>query len=890
MSISFEVNTLEKEIEAGNFDLSDKISNIRTLLLSEDNKDRFSTKEAKIVALRIWNITVKLNRLVPVVSESDKSTLRLLLIPTMRILTVDIYQKYGERNKDDDGHKLFYFLSYTYKSLLDIENLSLADQYIDMAEKLYSQLQPSSDSALTFVHLKIWQAQYVITQETNYDKALTILKEFTNRYTIISSNLISFIYEKTVESKSIEWCKFCSSLANNTLAVSNEMKNQIESLLAQLYLINSKPEKAMKIISNLPKSINKTFLDIKCKVLISPDDPSLKEKLISFISQASEDKRLLVTLCLFIADNCNQIKHTAIEFIPEAMKSAQTISETELRKHIYYSSIRISSELDDLESTSLFLKIIETSEDQHKTSPITTEDRKEIAGILWNKALDKFYLNEFDIAIRWMQLSKSQVSDIDNKSQSSCLRFISRCFYQEKRYSDALSFSNKAIQILPSCDYAYLLKFRILIETGNDGEAFDLVHDLINSSPYLEEFEPSFFTSVAFELHSNKNDDLALEILLKFYQLNFNSAKMDQNCQFNHISSSTPFEKTINGIKKSTILSIFAILQSLDDIECISNAINILSSQWKSQVLYKIESNATNSEENEDLSFSYDEICAFTAIAFNNGLEMKKMFNYKNAIRSFMSGSLFGDQIIECKAPCIFEAIDCYLNLINTIEDDQLYESHLSHAQSLLEEISNDIENSPKVDQKYKEGLSLAKLKMSLVQSSKNDEFCRISIELIEDVTSPSILCEICDFIIEHNAPREAIQVLLERAKIIDKMSHKAELGDNFITSISASLLQQLIGHSKTLEEKRNTYNLVLDFVVPENSSLMTSSQLQFFMSHAWNIGVDCAKSFRIQDAEWWLKIALDIMNTDDKLKSLYSDELNEKYSKFTQKSTIFSI
>lgn len=902
MSISFEVSVLEKEIEAGNFDLSDKVANIRTLLLSEDNKDRFSSKEAKIIALRIWNITVKLNRLISMANESDKSTLRLLLIPTMRILTVDIYKNYIEWDDGDEESKLFYFLSYTYKSLLDADNISLANQYLDKAEKLYSQLNPSSDSALTFVRLKIWQAQNAITQESNYDEALMILKEFTKRFNIISSNLISFIYEKAVESKSIEWCEYCSSLTKNTTAISNEMKIQIDSLLAQFFLINSKPEKAMQIITKLPRSVSQAFLEIKCIILISPNDQSLKEKLISFISQSSEDKRLIATLCLFIADNCENIKHVAIDFIIEAIKSTETINQTELRKHIYSSALRISTELDDINASSQFLKMIEQIEDAHKDNTISDEDRREMTGILWNKALDKFYVNEFEIAIKWMQLSKSQVSDIDNEAQSSCIRFICRCCMQLKRYSDALSFANKAIQIQPSCDHGYLLKFRILIETESEREAFDLINDLIKNSPYLEEFDPSFFTSIASELHSNGNNDLALEVLLKFYQLNFNSSKMNKDDQFNSISFSslTESESKINNIKKNAINSIFALLQALDDVDYVSNAINILSSQWSSQVLFTINFNDTSSpkeqknqsksiDDEQLLTFSYDEICAYSAIAFNNGLELKKKCKLKNAIQSFMSGSLFGEKIIECKASCMFEAIDCYLNLKKSAVENQSLDSPLSHAQSLLEEISKDIENSPNIDQKYKEGLSLANLKINLIQATKNDEFYHKSIELIEDITSPSILCEVCEFIIEYNVPHEIIQNLLERAKIIDKMSHKTELDDNLITSICASLLQQLIEYSKTLEENRNAYNYIIKFIVPENVALMSSSQLQYFMSHAWNIGVDCAKSFRIEDAEWWLKTALNIMNFNEELKSLYADELNEKYSKYIQKSTIFS-
>lgn len=901
MSILFEVNVLKKEVEAGNFDLSDKILNIRTLLLSEDTKNRFSSKEAKTVALRTWNITVKLHRLIHMANDSDKSTILLSLIPSIRILTVDIYQKYIEKNNEDDEFKLFYFISYTYKSLLDADNDSLARKYNEMAIKLYTHLKPSSDSALTFVHLKIWQAQHEISQNNNYNGALMILKEFTNSFSIISSNLISYIYEKTIETKSIEWCKYCFSLANNSTAISDEMKSQIESLLAQLYLNNSLPEEAMKIISHLPKSINQEFLELKCLILLFPNEPSLKERLINFISKTSEDRRLLVTLCLFVAENCNRINEIAIEFITEALKSTKTIPQIELRKHIYYSSIRISSEQNNIDASSLFLKMIKSTEENYENNTLNDEDKKEIAGLLWNKALDNFYNNEFEAAIQWMQLSRSQTSDIDTGAQSSCLRFISRCYHKAKKYTDALSFATKAVQAQPKCAHGYFLKFNILIETGNETEAFELINNLIQNSPHLEEFEPSFFTSISYELHSRGNDNLALEVLLKFYQLNFNSIIGGVHNVFNSVSFSTfnystneDQEKSIENIKKSTINSIFALLQVSDDIECVSNAINILSSRWKNQISYTIISHQQNQNQqstefdnNEtDLIFTCDEISAYAAIAFNNGLELKKMSKFEKAIQSFLSGSVFSEKVIECKAPCIFEAIDCYINLIKSSENGH---SSLSQAQSLIDRIATEIESTPNIDQKYKDGLSLARIKINLIQSTQSDEFYHYSIELIEDITLPAILCEVCDFIIEHNAPREVIQALLERAKIIDQLNKKSTFGDNFITSISASLLQQLVSHSETLEERRKTYDLVMDFISPENASLMSTSQLQFFMSHAWNIGVNCAKSFRVEDANWWLKTALNIMNLNEELKSLYADELNDKYSRFIQKNTIFS-
>ena len=121
---------------------------------------------------------------------------------------------------------------------------------------------------------------------------------------------------------------------------------------------------------------------------------------------------------------------------------------------------------------------------------------------------------------------------------------------------------------------------------------------------------------------------------------------------------------------------------------------------------------------------------------------------------------------------------------------------------------------------------------------------------------------------------------LLEVAKKIDNASKGNDMHTN---STSASILYQLVNHSKTLEETRNSYEIVIDFLCKEDNSLllMKPSQLQFFMSHAWNTGIQCAKSLRSKDAEWWFKTALSIIDKSDDLKSQYEEELNEKYLQF---------
>lgn len=897
-----EVFDLQKDIDDRNFDVDEKIANIRNILFSED-ENQLSSEDAKNITNHICDIAIKLKNLVHIVDDFDQSKLQSSIIPEIKLLATELYQKYSNQNDEKDLQQLFYLYSSTYESLLAADNISLATNFLDMAFDVFHKINPTPNILQILCQLKIWEVQNKILHDQNYDEALNILKEFTDQYMIESPHLLSFVYQKAIQYKSIEWCNYCLSLAYSYSSISNEWKNQVESLLAQLYLNNGEPEKAIKLVSILPDSIHKHFLEIKCIILLYPEDKSLKEKLISFISETSEERTVLVALCLFVADHCEVIENAAIKFIKEVMKISHSITNIIFRNHIYVSAIQISCEQNDIDSTSLFLKMISSTDDfqtdvqevnelkkisNFNTNFIKTDNfdiineyRTEIAEILWKKANDSFDTGELANAAQWMQFSRGLMSELDNQAQSCCFRFMSCCFFEIKKYDEALKFADFAIQRTPNCSHGYLLKFQIFFATNNFTESNNIIENLISNNPtLLEEFEPEFFFSVSSQLHSIGNDKLSLEILLDFYDHNFNSkiyANSDQN-------SSTPCS-----IKKTTINSIFALLQEIDDEIYISKVINRLYSKWKEQIEYKIIEEET---ENDDfiLHFTPSDILAFTSIAFNNGVSLKSKNLCEIAANSFMFAAILSNSFTEQKLSCIHEVIDCYLitkkpsftpndSFSNENFPNFTANSSFSDVTKALESL---IEESEDFDQKMKDKLLFAKIKKSIFMiansSEETEDLIGNIIDSIGSLNSPEILHEVCSLICEFRVSHDAVRSLLNRITELPKTEEFTEIS---MISMAASMLHKIFTSSTTSDDFFECYKILFEFLDEKGSSLMNSKHLQFFMSHAWNFGVENLQSFRLEEADFWFSRAIEIMEMNEELKTFYSDELKGNYSKF---------
>ena len=99
--------------------------------------------------------------------------------------------------------------------------------------------------------------------------------------------------------------------------------------------------------------------------------------------------------------------------------------------------------------------------------------------------------------------------------------------------------------------------------------------------------------------------------------------------------------------------------------------------------------------------------------------------------------------------------------------------------------------------------------------------------------------------------------------------------------SMAASMLHKMFTSSTTSDDFFECYKILFEFLDEKGSSLMNSKHLQFFMSHAWNFGVENLQSFRLEEADFWFSRAIEIMEMNEELKTFYSDELKRNYSKF---------
>ena len=837
MSTSSQVALLENEAESDFDGLLERITNIRESLVENDQNliGNISSSEGRTFAIHIWNVAVKLQNRIPNLKPDESSVLKLTIIPQLRILSVDILKKFGRKNNDDDISLLFYFYCYTYKSLVDSNNFPLAEKYSQSALELFPNLEPSSNTTQNLVQLKVWQSQTELTN--GIGNGLNILKELVEKYSVESSILVSYAYEKSIELQSIEWCQFCLQLVKNSKSLSNEWENQILTLLSQLFLNKGKAGEAMKIIEMIPESLNKLYLELKCTIILHPNNPDLKHKLISFIPKTEKDRRILAALCIFIADNYrNNINNcgksikdkydkTMMGFMKEVIKLI-CIENTnkDTHKYIWISAFRIICEQNNLEEAMTLL------ENNYLRQQISDEDRRKIVGLLWNQALDEYDLKNYISAAKWMTLAQKQISEIDNQANSCCYRFLCRCMNEEKQYGEALNYIDKAIYLQPNCSHGYLLKFRILIQIGNETEANNFLSEVMTNSPFLEEFEPAFFTSIAAELHIIGNNKLALRILLKFIELD---CHLYQN--FSDFSS----------LRINAVNSIFAILQHVDDINIIYQAIESIAYKWK--------------------EVNFETINSYVTIAFNCGIEFKKQEKWQKAANSFEYGALFSNDNLDCKAPCIFESIDCLLNLPLDSFDQGMQSSKkiIQKSTQMLDELAPFIGNAP---QKIKEGFILSKIKVLI---SANDDNINSIISLIDEISSPFNLSNLCDYICTKKTDSKILQALLYRAQLIDASKN-----------VLASILHQIIIRSNNRNDLKKCYELISKFIY-ENSKEMSHDQIQFFMARAWNIGVQHIKSLRITDGEWWLKTALSLMNCNEQLQKIYSDDLNAKYSNF---------
>jgi ribulose bisphosphate carboxylase small subunit len=337
-----------------------------------------------------------------------------------------------------------------------------------------------------------------------------------------------------------------------------------------------------------------------------------------------------------------------------------------------------------------------------------TDKTGECVSLFWNKALDFSVDGEARHAIEWMDLARKFVSNLDTQTNAACLRFIAKCRFDLGELTDALSTIEEAIHWEESNSFGYLCKFRILIAMQKISEGLDMVTGLLRSNSHLEEFEPSFFTSIAAELFQISQVRLSLDCLLALLDLH---------------KSLEP------SVKVSVSVSVFSLLQKTEDEIMRLKAISTVIAAW-----------------NKDLVLDTEKKKAFAAVCFTTGITFRNLMKYEKAAVCFKAGTLFARSEIEFSGPCVCEHVKCLLR-IGT--EDSICEASLA-----LESISDLMDSAPIL---IRDGLMLAKIKTDL---ANKQEVCA----LIDDITSSEALSELCEFVCSSKVDSRVITAILDRA------------------------------------------------------------------------------------------------------------------------------
>jgi tetratricopeptide (TPR) repeat protein len=418
-----------------------------------------------------------------------------------------------------------------------------------------------------------------------------------------------------------------------------------------------------------------------------------------------------------------------------------------------------------------------------------------------------------------MECSRALISDTDTETQSCCFRFIGRCHLEGGNLGLALSAAEDAIHRNPKCAFGYLLKFRVLGRMGRIDDISEMISQLLKTSPFLETFEPEFFTSAAAELHEFGNRALALDCLLALIE-----KRRDIPIQ----------------TRRKAVVSIFALLQGMDDHGVRLRTIRIVAQKWV-----------------DDDGYDNPTRTAFVSIAYATGVAYEAQNKFSKARSSFANGVLVAGEDPELRGPCSLEEVKCLIKMGG--------KENLEIANRLLEDLAPRIE---KASQALRDGLLLARIKVGIAEGRHPE---RIT-ELVDEVASGDVLAELCIFIGFVSANRTLVRAILQRARML---ASSAE--------VVAAILHQLVVNAKSKEELRESYELMIDCVGGKNWDALTGDQLQFFMAKAWNTGVQLARARRGKEAEWWFTRALEMTRSKPDLRELYEADLDGRFGQFLE-------
>lgn len=792
MSLAVAISSICNSINEGKLDIMAEIDNVRHILI-DDSSISLNTYQVREQILQLWNYVVTLTQRLTKYSSPDQETLRIHVLPSIRLLVVDTLEKY----ETDDAETIFVCLVNTYKCLIDAEN-PIAELIFQKAVRFYPKIPKTTKNTQLIVQLYIWNSKMKLEMGSS-DDALKILRFFRENYNIESSVMISYASNVAIGLKSIDWCKFCLEIVESNEALLEEWKDDLMTMLTNLYLNNGEMENAKIIIPSLKPTLNAKFLELKCMIKLDPKNSELEKNIIEFVHLASQNK-VLGAMSNFIKDNSIHISNVAMAFFNEVINTQEQIDKS-LLGCIAVNAIETACLLDDVSSAMIFLK---------KIRLLDIEERKNAAILMWNKSLDTFENKEFSVSAQWMQQTRILFNENDKESQSSCFRFIARCMLANNEPENAIQFINEAINYDESCYFNYILKYQILVQK-NFEEAKDFIEQLDNSH-IIADFDFHFYSSMATELYQAGDHVASINFLLKSFKFS---------------------ENITNTLLKSTIHSLFSILQNIEDMEIRSKCINQIRNIW-----------------NDKLKFSVEEQCAFSSIAYDTGIHYFDKNEMQKAASIFEAGVLFSIDAPEYLISCASESINSYLKAKNIAKAKEIY--------SKISSIAN------------QDDLLIIEIEISCFEG--ND-----ITPLLQKVNNVNVIKQVLDFICPNYSTPRSIDGLLCRAQEL-----------NASQDVIIGIYHELIQRSKSIYELKSTYELILDAIDHNNN--VSYECIQYLMSTAWNIGVQNVKSRRSKDGKWWLQTALKILEKNEDLINIYKTDLEGRYSAFLDKDIPISL
>ena len=661
------IRDLETKADHGTIKLED-ISHLRHAIFRGDFDESIAHQ-----ILHVWNAAVRMSQRLEQITEGNNDEYRVIIIPEMRLLVVDVLRAHKERNRE----KLLYCCAYTFKAFLDARNDMMSERLFQEACQIFNESIPSAADTQVIVQAFVWRAQKLI-EIGDHCGALGCLRSLTDTHEVESSYLMSYVYDMSLGLKSLDWCTYGISLASKNSILAGEWEEKMLLLKAQL-LVQNNPEEARGLLEQLPQSLNVGYLKLKCQISVGCINDDLKNALFDFISKTAPDRKLLIALCLFVADHYALMGEIAVLFLKDVL-SLPDLTNAQLG-HVLFSAAKVASQGNNIGfARGLIRKVLEIDDKESTTS---------IAGVFWNQALDLEANGHYADALTWMQCAKELISDEDNQAQSCCCRFMSQCFSNQGDLGQALVFANEAIDRDPKSSFSYLAKLRTLERMGNKVEATKMVRDLLADSHLVHTFEATFFTSVSAELYEAGDILTSLDSLVIVIDQKPHAATKDMS---------------------QVITSAFSILQQIDDPVIRFRFISIISKKW-----------------NSDVNLTDQERTGIAGVAFATGSALAKNTRWKKAISCFQAGAKFAGNLVDLSILCSLEAVR------GMIEIKAFQEAH-----DVMDSIIGQIELGT---QKVKDWFLVTNLKLDLCTTTNSSKLVE-TIEEITTPEALADICD----------------------------------------------------------------------------------------------------------------------------------------------------